>query len=270
MKAWASPTPSPDASTCSPSDAACSSNRSSLGPNDAVGSPALFLARRCWDLESHLLATRAIAAWRLALESVRREEAEAEAMQLRTEVSLLQARLDSILGSSHQPAEKPDFRFSSTIKKPSQAVARCVSAVVINPAQATAEKLDRKAGAAPKHPTQAEEWQLQSTSTCESILSNMSQVDLQVAVAVPVQMPIRQDSRAMELERWRAAGRPNCTRAGSASSSRTDEGTGAGYTSATRGRCAPSPARAETSVGSGKVQHKTQPLRRRLGFDNVR
>eukprot|EP00930_Biecheleria_cincta_P054533 TRINITY_DN4071_c0_g1_i1.p1 TRINITY_DN4071_c0_g1~~TRINITY_DN4071_c0_g1_i1.p1 ORF type:complete len:246 (-),score=34.79 TRINITY_DN4071_c0_g1_i1:185-922(-) len=245
MKAWASPTPSPDASTCSPSDAACSSNRSSLGPNDAVGSPALFLARRCWDLESHLLATRAIAAWRLALESVRREEAEAEAMQLRTEVSLLQARLDSILGSSHQPAEKPDFRFSSTIKKPSQAVARCVSAVVINPAQATAEKLDRKAGAAPKHPTQ-------------------------VAVAVPVQMPIRQDSRAMELERWRAAGRPNCTRAGSASSSRTDEGTGAGYTSATRGRCAPSPARAETSVGSGKVQHKTQPLRRRLGFDNVR
>eukprot|EP00930_Biecheleria_cincta_P054535 TRINITY_DN4071_c0_g2_i1.p1 TRINITY_DN4071_c0_g2~~TRINITY_DN4071_c0_g2_i1.p1 ORF type:complete len:262 (-),score=40.99 TRINITY_DN4071_c0_g2_i1:10-795(-) len=261
MKAWASPreTPSPDASTCSPSVEVGSSNRSSSGLDDAAESPVLFLSRRCWDLESSLMAVRVITAWRLALESGRREEAEAEAMQLNTEVSLLQAQLDSIMGFSHQPAEKPAFQFSSVVKKPSQAVTRCVSTVVLNQVPATAEKLDRKTGVGGMN---------KSASCGTGGAPKQAMNAVPVAVAVPVHMPRRQDSRAMELERWRAAGRPNCTRAGSASSSRTDEGRGAGYS--TRGRCTPSPARVETSLRFGSAQQKAQPLRRRLGFEDVR
>jgi len=267
MKAWVSPGSalSPNASTCSPGDGepASSSNRSSYAPDDAVGSPALSEQR--WDLESTLLAVRVIAAWRLDLESVRREEAEAQAIQLNMEASLLQERLDSIIGSSRQTADKGSFQFSSQIKKPSQAVARCVSTVVLNPAPANAEKMDRKGEAAISVQ--------RSRSGCIGAAPKRATKAVPVAVAVPVSMPPmsgERDVRAMDLERWRAEGRPNTTRAGSASSSRTNEGGCAGYASVPRGRGAASPARVETSFGFGRTQQKNQPLRRRLGFDDAR
>lgn len=268
MKAWVSPRSalSPNASTCSPSDGepASSSNHSSYAPYDAVGSPALSKQR--WDLESTLMAVRVIAAWRLDLESVRREEAEAQAIQLNMEASLLQERLDSILGSSRQAADKGSFQFSSHVKKPSQAVARCVSTVVLNPAPANAEKMDRKGEAAINNVQR-------SRSGCIGAAPKRATKAVHVAVAIPVSMPPMPgelDARAMDLERWRAEGRPNTTRAGSASSSRNQEGGCAGYASVPRGRCAASPARVETSLGFGRTQQKNQPLRRRLGFDDVR
>eukprot|EP00441_Pelagodinium_beii_P047236 CAMPEP_0197621108 /NCGR_PEP_ID=MMETSP1338-20131121/1737_1 /TAXON_ID=43686 ORGANISM="Pelagodinium beii, Strain RCC1491" /NCGR_SAMPLE_ID=MMETSP1338 /ASSEMBLY_ACC=CAM_ASM_000754 /LENGTH=289 /DNA_ID=CAMNT_0043190449 /DNA_START=47 /DNA_END=916 /DNA_ORIENTATION=- len=63
------------------------------------------MARKCMDLESTVTILRALAAWRLALEMTRRLEAEAQAIQLSSELALLEdVRVEH---AQQRPGQRP-------------------------------------------------------------------------------------------------------------------------------------------------------------------
>eukprot|EP00931_Biecheleriopsis_adriatica_P004338 TRINITY_DN106023_c0_g1_i1.p1 TRINITY_DN106023_c0_g1~~TRINITY_DN106023_c0_g1_i1.p1 ORF type:complete len:278 (-),score=55.15 TRINITY_DN106023_c0_g1_i1:51-884(-) len=199
---WSPKSPeSLEASTCSPSTTAASP-----GTGCSRTSVGRLSLERSADLQDTLTVVRVLSAWRLAVESVQRAEAEAEALQLGMEISELQHISDDLR------AEKMQLLSPSSSPEVTKQVSRSQSHTVLQPQPVRAE--ERKCTSRSLRPST-------STGALRDSRSYWLQHGSGAATArekptVPTSSRIEQMEMSAKLQRWKAAGRPNATRSGSA------------------------------------------------------